>query len=139
CFWKNGENSMEATPTVIQPRMSSAIMLLRPAPLARRQDVPTGQGIEVFMVRRVIQSDFMPDVYVFPGGSVSADDRAAELVEDVCTPLTSVAAAAVATADPEGRTVLGSGVRAAAIRELFEEAGVLLAYRTGEMLAINEE
>src|SRR6266571_2252062 len=124
---------MEATPTVVQPRMSSAIMLLRPAPLARRQDVPSGQGIEVFMVRRVIQSDFMPDVYVFPGGSVSADDRAAELAKDVCTPV------APAAADPEGRTVLGSGVRAAAIRELFEEAGVLLAYRTGEILAINEE
>ena len=124
---------MEATPTVIQPRMSSAIMLLRPAPLAHRQDLPSGQGIEVFMVRRVIQSDFMPDVYVFPGGSVSADDKAAELAEDVCTPV------APAAADPEGRTVLGTGVRAAAIRELFEEAGVLLAYRTGEMLAINEE
>src|SRR5947208_8317154 len=124
----------KATSTVVQPRLSSAVMLLRPAPLARRQpaplarrqDLPSGQGIEVFMVRRVIQSDFMPDVYVFPGGSVSADDRAAELAEDVCTPLTSVAA--VATADPEGRTVLGSGVRAAAIRELFEAAGVLRAY-----------
>src|SRR5947208_13147732 len=113
--------------------MSSAIMLLRPAPVDRRQDVPSGQGIEVFMVRRVIQSDFMPDVYVFPGGSVSADDRAAELVEDVCTPV------ALAAADPEGRTVLGSGVRAAAIRELFEEAGVLLAYRVEVILAFNDE
>src|SRR5216117_547521 len=109
----------------VEPRFASAVMLLR--------DTSSGQGIEVFMVRRVIQSDFMPDVYVFPGGSVSADDRAAELAEDVCTPVAPTAA------DPEGRTVLGSGVRAAAIRELFEEAGVLLAYSTGEMLAINEE
>src|SRR5947207_13094410 len=104
----------------VEPRLASAVMLLR--------DTTSGQGIEVFMVRRVIQSDFMPDVYVFPGGSVSADDRAAELVEDVCSPVAPTAA------DPEGRTVLGSGVRAAAIRELFEEAGVLLAYRTGGML-----
>jgi len=96
------------------------------------RDVPSGQGIEVFMVRRVIQSDFMPDVYVFPGGSVSADDRAAEQAEDICVPV------APAIADPEGRTILGSGARAAAIRELFEEAGVLLAYRSGEMLAIPE-
>src|SRR6266568_1447309 len=108
-------------PPVVQPRLASAIMLLR--------DVPSGQGIEVFMVRRVIQSDFMPDVYVFPGGSVSADDRAAEQAEDICVPV------APAIADPEGRTILGSGARAAAIRELFEEAGVLLAYRSGEMLA----
>jgi 8-oxo-dGTP pyrophosphatase MutT (NUDIX family) len=109
----------------VQPRIASAVMLLR--------DAPKGQGIEVFMVRRVIQSDFMPDVYVFPGGSVSADDRAAELAENVCTPV------APTIADPEGRTLLGSGIRAAAIRELFEEAGVLLAYRTGQILAINEE
>ena len=109
----------------VQPRLASAVMLLR--------DVPSGQGIEVFMVRRVIQSDFMPDVYVFPGGSVSADDRAAELTENVCTPV------APTRADPEERTVLGSGARAAAIRELFEEAGVLLAYRSGEILAIAQE
>ena len=46
------------------------------------------------MVRRVIQSDFMPDVYVFPGGSVSADDRAAELAPDVCMPVIPDASAA---------------------------------------------
>jgi 8-oxo-dGTP pyrophosphatase MutT (NUDIX family) len=108
----------------VQPRLASAVMLLR--------DVAVGQGIEVFMVRRVIQSDFMPDVYVFPGGSVSADDRAAEQVEEICTSF------APGTADPEGRTVLGSGARAAAIRELFEEAGVLLAYRGEQILATGE-
>src|SRR5947208_9530872 len=97
----------------VEPRLASAIMLLR--------DTASGQGIEVFMVRRVIQSDFMPDVFVFPGGSVSADDRAAEQAEQVCIPI------APGRADPEGRTFLGSGIRAAAIRELFEEAGVLLA------------
>ncbi|MDQ6645392.1 MAG: NUDIX hydrolase [Chloroflexota bacterium] len=108
-----------------QPRLASAVMLLR--------DLASGQGIEVFMVRRVIQSDFMPDVFVFPGGSVSADDRAAEQAEQVCTPI------APGKADPEGRTILGSGTRAAAIRELFEEAGVLLAYRSEQILAIGEE
>lgn len=109
----------------VQPRVASAVMLLR--------DSAKRQGIEVFMVRRVIQSDFMPDVYVFPGGSVSADDRAAELTEGICTPVPPT------SADPEQRTVLGSGARAAAIRELFEEAGVLLAYRSGSMLAITEQ
>jgi 8-oxo-dGTP pyrophosphatase MutT (NUDIX family) len=109
----------------VQPRLASAVMLLR--------DSASDQSIEVFMVRRVIQSDFMPDVYVFPGGSVQADDRAAELAEGVCVPV------APSLSDAEGRTVLGSGVRAAAIRELFEEAGVLLANRVGEILAINDE
>lgn len=106
----------------VQPRSSSAVMLLRDA----------DQGLEVFMVRRVIQSDFMPDVYVFPGGSVSRDDQAAETTPEICTELTT------GTADPEGRTTLGIGVRAAAIRELFEEAGVLLAYQGNEVLAVND-
>lgn len=109
----------------VQPRMASAVMLLR--------NLAEGQGIEVFMVRRVIQSDFMPDVYVFPGGSVAKDDLAAEREDSVCTPVALVAA------DPEGRTALGTGVRAAAIREVFEEAGILLAYRGGSVLAISAE
>jgi 8-oxo-dGTP pyrophosphatase MutT (NUDIX family) len=101
--------------------------------LLRDIDTPSEPAIEVFMVRRVIQSDFAPDVYVFPGGSVSVDDRAAEQAEGVCTPV------APGVADPEGRTMLGTGTRAAAIRELFEEAGVLLAYRVEQILAINKE
>lgn len=109
----------------VQPRMASAIMLLR--------DMPAGHGIEVFMVRRVIQSDFMPDVYVFPGGSVSKDDYAAELADGVSAQVVA------SPADPEGRTAAGTGVRAAAIRELFEEAGVLLAYRDGEIVPIPEQ
>lgn len=109
----------------VQPRLASAVMLLR--------DLPSGQGIEVFMVRRVIQSDFAPDVFVFPGGSVSTGDRATEQAEQICAPV------APGQADPEGRTILGSGTRAAAIRELFEEAGVLLAYRAEQILAIGEE
>jgi 8-oxo-dGTP pyrophosphatase MutT (NUDIX family) len=108
----------------VEPRLASAVMLLR--------DTTSGQGIEVFMVRRVIQSDFMPDVYVFPGGSVSKDDLAAELVDGLCKPV------ALSPGDPKGRTRLGSGARAAAIRELFEEAGILLAYQTETLLAIPE-
>jgi 8-oxo-dGTP pyrophosphatase MutT (NUDIX family) len=96
------------------------------------RDTTIGQGIEVFMVRRVIQSDFMPDVYVFPGGSVSKDDRVAELIEGICRHV------GPSVADPEGNTALGSGARAAAIRELFEEAGILLAYRAEKLLAISE-
>src|SRR2546430_16638285 len=106
----------------VQPRLASAVMLLR--------DMTPGQGIEVFMVRRVIQSDFAPDVFVFPGGSVSAGDRAAEQAEQVFTLVTP------GKADPEGRTNLGSRTWAAAIRELFEVDGVVLAYRGARGLEV---
>lgn len=108
----------------VQPRLASAIMLLR--------DAATGQGVEVFMVRRVIQSDFMPDVYVFPGGSVVSDDIVTEQTEGICNKVETSAT------DLEGHTVLGSGVRAAAIREMFEEAGVLLVEQNESMLAVTD-
>jgi 8-oxo-dGTP pyrophosphatase MutT (NUDIX family) len=84
-----------------------------------------GGGIEVFMVRRHIQSDFAPDVYVFPGGSVSDGDRLAEETPGLCAPV----------ADGS----LGDGFRVAALRECFEEAGVLLARHGTEALAIRHE
>lgn len=107
----------------VQPRQASAVMLVR--------DVPSARHLEVFMVRRVIQSDFMPDVYVFPGGSVQQDDRATEQNEGIRKEVT------LDIVDPEGRTALGSGVRSAAIRELFEEAGILLAYQSENMLSVS--
>jgi 8-oxo-dGTP pyrophosphatase MutT (NUDIX family) len=69
---------------------------------------------ELFMVRRPVQSEFASDVYVFPGGKVDAGDRDVALVAmfDTALPLDIPDAPAF---------------RLAAIRELFEEAGVLLA------------
>jgi 8-oxo-dGTP pyrophosphatase MutT (NUDIX family) len=84
-------------------------------------------GIEVFMVRRHVRSEFVPDVYVFPGGSVKEADRAAEQAVGVCA------------AAGDGPTALGSGFRAAAIRELFEEAGALIARRDGAPLTATHD
>lgn len=69
------------------------------------------------MVRRHVRSEFVPDVYVFPGGSVKEDDLATERTPGLCD----------GASDEE--TALGLGFRAAAIRELFEEAGALIALR----------
>jgi hypothetical protein len=90
------------------PRPSAALALLRDA-------IQEGkEGIEVFMVRRHIQSDFAPDVFVFPGGTVKQEDRTLE---------SSMRATAQG-----GPTALGTGFRAAAIASA-QEAGVLLARR----------
>ena len=115
--------------TIVQPRPASTVMLLRDKDtsslLGHRSE------LEVFMVRRSVQSEFMPDIYVFPGGSVMPDDKQVESLTDLCEPVPS------SQSDPEGRTALGTGVRAAAIRELFEEANVLLAHREGQMLEVS--
>jgi 8-oxo-dGTP pyrophosphatase MutT (NUDIX family) len=83
------------------------------------------RGMEVFMLRRTLDAVFAGGLYVFPGGAVDAADGHAE-VEPLCTGRT----------DAEASEVLGiaSGGLAfwvAAIRECFEEAGVLLARRGG--------
>lgn len=111
-------STSSATP--VTPRPASATVMAR--------DRLEG-GIELFMVRRHVRSEFAPDVYVFPGGSVTDADRAVERERGVCAP----------TSDAEsGPIALGSGFRAAAIRELFEEAGAMVARRDGEPLRVTE-
>jgi len=58
---------------------------------------------ELLLVHRPGGADFAPGAYVFPGGSVQEDDRA-----------------------------FADEIRAAAVRELFEEAGILLARGAGD-------
>ena len=106
-----------SSPNPVPPRPASATVMAR----ERAEG-----GVEVFMVRRHVQSEFVPDVYVFPGGSVKEADREAERAPGVCAPV------------GEGPTTLGSGFRAAAIRELFEEAGALIARRDGAPLRVTQ-
>lgn len=99
----------------VTPRPASAVVLAREH---------NGGGIEVFMVRRHVRSEFVPDAYVFPGGSVKPTDIEDERAPAVSTPIESEA------------TALGTGFRAAALRECFEEAGVLLARRGSAPLSV---
>lgn len=78
-------------------------------------------GLEVFMLRRNLNSDFVGGAYVFPGGAVDPGDRSADL-DDLCEGRSD--------GDASRRLGIESGGLAfwvAAIRESFEEAGVLLA------------
>lgn len=78
-------------------------------------------GLEIFMLKRNMNSDFVGGAYVFPGGAVDPEDRADDL-GPVCLGRTD--------ADASARLGIPSGGLAywtAAIRESFEEAGVLLA------------
>ncbi len=69
-----------------------------PRPSATVLLLRDGDPWELLLVRRPGGADFAPGAYVFPGGTVHEDDR--EFSDEL---------------------------RAAAVRELFEEAGVLLA------------
>ena len=91
-------------------------------------------GLETFMVRRHAQSPVAPSAYVFPGGTLRADD--AELEQsDPASLARTLSARSDTPVEPE-RAV---AYYACAIRELFEEAGVLLAYEAdGRLVAVDE-
>jgi 8-oxo-dGTP pyrophosphatase MutT (NUDIX family) len=82
----------------VTPRQAATVLLHRHTP-----------ALEILFIQRPGGADFAPGAWVFPGGSVHAEDETQP--------------------DPH---------RAAAIRESFEEAGVLLARREGRF-ATDEE
>lgn len=96
----------------ITPMPAATVTLARDGP----------QGVEVLMMRRNLQSAFVPGKYVFPGGSVDRQDAAPEMYGR-CAGLKDAAAS-------QRLGVAGDGLAfwVAAIRESFEEAGLLLAY-----------
>ncbi len=92
----------------VAPRPAATILLLRDAE----------QGPEVLMTRRSMKASFAPGAYVFPGGVVDAADSAAldrglaHVREDQAPEIVSYATAA--------------------LREAFEELGILLARGAGD-------
>jgi len=92
----------------------------------------TPRGLEVLMLQRSMSLAFMPGVHVFPGGSLDAADHSAEL-HALCAGLDDAAASRVL-----GVPRNGLAYWIAAIREAFEEAGILLAYGPGgAMVSMN--
>ena len=87
-------------------------------------------GIEVFMVKRPGRGIF-PNLHVFPGGKVEADD---DRLSPLCRGLSDATASAALG-------VASGGLRywVTAIRECFEECGVLLAYRNGALFEPGDE
>ena len=115
----------------VTPRPAATVMIVRSA----------GDGFEVFMVRRHQASKFAADLFVFPGGTVRADDRLTE-AEARAVGLDPVALHAVLAehADPFAEQDDGGlSLWVAALRELFEEAGLLLAEETdGRFLDLSD-
>ena len=104
----------------VEARLASTVVLVRPAET----------GYEVFAIRRVTTMAFAAGMYAFPGGAVDARDfpvaslgdrnAAAEL--DWAGPPPSAWAARLGLDEAAAKAVL-----CAAVREVFEESGVLLA------------
>ena len=101
----------EAEPTA-EPRPAATVLLVR-----RTAGVPS-----VLMGQRGAEAVFMPSKYVFPGGGLDPGDAVAELA-------TSLDAACLARIDQRPEAGLGPALAAAAVRELWEETGLILGER----------
>ncbi len=105
--------SLNIDPSLDVPiRPAATVMLIR--------DAPT---LQVCMLQRNLNSDFVGGAYVFPGGGVDPEDGEAD-VASICDGLR----------DDEASRALGlprNGLAfwVAAVRETFEEAGLMMATR----------
>lgn len=86
----------------------------------------TDRGMEVFLMRRHRAQSFMAGAFVFPGGALDADDADPNLASSIAGLTASEAAQNLQEPNIPQETALS--LYMAAIRETFEEAGVLLAY-----------
>lgn len=91
-------------------RDASTVLLLRDG----------DDGLEVFMVRRHLNSDFVGGAYVFPGGAVDPED--ASDLSALVDGLSAERADEILGVERALRFFV------AGVREVFEEAGILLAY-----------
>ena len=96
-------------------RDAATVMLVRDAVDGGRP------GIEVCMLKRNLASEFVAGAYVFPGGAVDPADRGAA-ADELCRGLTDAEASASLGIESGGLAFW-----VAALRECFEESGVLLA------------
>lgn len=101
------------------PRDASTVVLLRDA---------AGGGLDVYMLRRVTSMRFAPGAYVFPGGSV--DTRDGDRTVGWSGPSPEEWGAAFGAGATLARELV-----CAAVRETFEESGVLLAGPTPDTIA----
>ncbi len=101
----------QRTPAPVRP--AATVLLLRDTP----------QGIEVLMTRRSMTASFAPGAYVFPGGGVDALDAASH--------------GQASRRATQSELHLTQAI--AAIRESFEELGVLLARRADGTAADNHD
>jgi 8-oxo-dGTP pyrophosphatase MutT (NUDIX family) len=105
-------------------RPASTILLLREGSGADGPDDKRRGYIEVFMMVRHYEIDFASGALVFPGGSVDAGDQ--DIIDKP-----------ELYAGSDGLDTATLNFRIAAIRETFEESGILLARRRGSSQLID--
>ena len=96
------------------PRPAATVIMLRDGTA----------GIEVFLLKRHGLSDVLGGAYVFPGGKVDRFDAELDMDAHLDQPLHDLHAA---LNEPDIDALTAAGLYVAAVREAFEESGILFA------------
>ncbi|HEX9718980.1 MAG TPA: NUDIX hydrolase [Ramlibacter sp.] len=99
-------------------RAAASVVMLRDGP----------GGLEVFLLKRHDLSEVLAGAYVFPGGKVDPQDAAFDVQAHLDAP---AAALQAALNEPELDELGAAALYVAALREAFEETGVLYAQGAG--------
>lgn len=117
----------DSTPAaVVEPRPASTVVLMRERSVESQgatETVPGSAVLEVLLTKRPASMAFAPDMHVFPGGRVDVADTHPRLAARSVR--SALDAAEALGGDLAPVDALAHFV--AAIREVFEETGVLLA------------
>lgn len=109
---------MNDEPPDAPPRAAATVVMLRDAP----------DGLEVFLLKRHGFSDVLGGAYVFPGGKVDLADASVDLEAHLDAPASLLHSA---LAEPDLDELGAATLYVAALRETFEETGVLYAQDVG--------
>jgi 8-oxo-dGTP pyrophosphatase MutT (NUDIX family) len=102
----------------IQVRSAASVVMLRDGP----------SGLEVFLIKRHGLSDVLGGAHVFPGGKVDGNDMRLDMQAHLDTPAALLHAA---LDESELDQLSAAALYVAALREAFEETGVLYARGAG--------
>jgi 8-oxo-dGTP pyrophosphatase MutT (NUDIX family) len=84
-----------------------------------------GDGLEVFLLKRHGLSDVLGGAFVFPGGKVDALDARLDMATHLDQPVSDLH---IALNEPDIDALTASSLYVAAVREVFEESGILFAH-----------
>jgi 8-oxo-dGTP pyrophosphatase MutT (NUDIX family) len=101
-----------------KPRPAATLCLLREGP----------RGLEALLLRRSPRAGFIPGAFVFPGGTVDPEDASPEILARLSGVTPAEAQEILGACDGEAPPAPAYWV--AALRETFEETGILFGART---------
>ena len=109
---------LQSEPVLTPPLASATVILLRDG----------AEGLEVFLLERHAESDVLGGVFVFPGGKVDRDD--VDWLDQLDLKMDELQRR---LGEPDLSSKQAAMLHIAAVREVFEETGVLFAPVSGDI------